>query len=133
MCMIDASGVCANRCSNTVTRKAVKNHRCDECRRTIAKGESYDFTSGINGEGYPFSHKICAHCQVVAEWLGINCGGYLLEGVQEDLQEHVEEYARVDLARLLIGMKHDWKRIRRDGLMPIPKLPAPIKLGELRG
>jgi hypothetical protein len=130
MCMAD--GYDPNRVSRSITRKAIKEHRCAECSRTIAKGEQYHYDSGIDSEGFAFSHKTCAHCHVPAQWLSANCGGYVLCGIQEDLQEHVSEYARRDLARLFVAMRRDWRRFRGGGLMPIPKLPRPIKLGDAR-
>lgn len=133
MCMVDGSDGCENRVSNEKTRKAAKDHKCAECSRVVNKGELYRHIWGIDMDGYAFSHRICAHCMVVCEWLATNCGGYLLYGVHEDISEHVEEYNRRDLARLKIGMENDWKRLRKPGLMPIPKLPAPIAAGELRG
>ena len=42
-------------------RVARKEHRCDECRETIQKGEPYLFVSGIFGG--PFTHKECQYCQ----------------------------------------------------------------------
>lgn len=130
--MIEGADGCSNRCSTEKVRRAIKDHDCSECGRVIAKGEFYLSIKGIDMDGYAFNHKVCEHCMVVAEWLVTNCGGYLLHGVYEDISEHVEEYNRRDLARLQIGMKHNWKRLRKEGLMPLPKLPAPIKLGDAR-
>lgn len=129
--MIDAAdGPCSVWSENH--RKARKPHACHECGRQIEPGERY-LTIFTVFEGDASHHKVCAHCEVVCEWLRKNCGGFLLSMVYEDISEHVDEYNRRDLARLQIGMKHDWKRLRKEGLMPIPKLPDPIKLGELRG
>jgi hypothetical protein len=131
MCMIDGADE-PMRCWNTVTRKARKEHKCQECGRVIAAGESYRYGSGIDYDGLACSHKVCAHCLVACDWLTENCGGWIFSGVYEDIREHVDEYRRSDLARIAIGMRRDWKPFRRAGLMPVPKLPAPIKLGELR-
>lgn len=41
--------------------RARKPHRCCECRREIAKGETYERTSGIWG-GEPHRYKTCIPC-----------------------------------------------------------------------
>ena len=131
MCMVDDCE--PNRCSNEVSRRARKEHTCGECHRTIKAGEVYRYLSGIDYDRNAFSHKICGHCGIVCDWLSINCSGYLLHGVQEDISQHVEEYSRRwDLARLKIGMERDWRRFRTPGLMPLPKVPARIQLGDAR-
>lgn len=43
------------------TRIARKAHRCCECKRTIAKGEPYEYASGIWEDG-ALSFKTCAQC-----------------------------------------------------------------------
>lgn len=127
MCMIDSGE--RYDVYSAETRKAAKPHKCDECHREIAKGETYRLTKGMYDRLWS-TNKVCAHCMVVVQWLGDNCGGYMDGGVFEDIVEHVEEYRRMDLARVAVGMRHKWKRIRREGQMPIPKLPRPIKLGD---
>jgi hypothetical protein len=121
-----------NRCSTEVSRRARKDHICNECHRTIKAGEVYRYFSGIDYDRCAFSHKICGHCGVVCDWLAINCNGYVLHGVYEDITEHVETYNRFDLARLQVGMKRDWAAIRKPGLMPLPKVPSRIQLGDAR-
>lgn len=127
MCMIDGIDS-VDRVHTVRIRTARKTHHCEECRRAIAAGESYRYTSGIDGGGYPFSHKLCQHCSVGAEWLSINCGGWVRGGelLEEDLREHGEEYHRADLYRLVIGMRRKWRGLR------VPSLPRPIQLGDAR-
>jgi len=127
MCAIDDGEHYDVYCAQT--RKAAKAHKCNECYRQIAKGESYRHTHGLY-DGYWMQNRVCSHCQVATTWLSDNCGGYMDQGVCEDIEQHVDEYRRMDLARLAVGMRSKWKRIRREGLMPIPKLPRPIKLGD---
>lgn len=127
MCAIDGGERYDVYCE--ATRKAAKQHKCDECYRPILKGEIYRQTRGLY-DGHWSVNKVCSHCSVATEWLGTNCGGYMDQGVREDIEEHVDEYRRMDLARLAVGMRNKWKCIRREGLMPIPKLPRPIKLGD---
>ena len=132
MCMIDAADGLGNRCQREARRRARKAHKCGECSRVIAPGETYVDASGIDCDGNAWTHKVCAHCDVVTVWLAENCGGWLMQGVLDDIREHVEEYRRMDLARLVVGMQRDWKRFH-GGLMPVPKLPRPIELGDAHG
>lgn len=111
--------------------RARKEHRCSECGRTIPAGETYYRADGLFEGRWDIYHT-CAHCKVACDWLKANCGGFLHHGVEEDIREHVGEYSRMDLARLAVGMGRDWQRFR-GGLMPLPKLPRPLKLGDARG
>lgn len=129
MCMIDDGERAEVWCESTA--KARKPHTCEECGRTIQRGETYHKVWGKQ-EGDTFTGKWCTHCNVAKDWLWENCGGSLLTCIEEDIDEHVREYKRMDLARLAVGMHRDWQRFH-GGLMPIPKLPAPIKLGDARG
>jgi hypothetical protein len=128
MCMID--GCEYDRVHNSYMRKARKRHRCEECERFIEASEPYRYTSGIDSEGEAFSHKLCQHCNVGAQWLIDNCGGWVRGGdcLIDDLKEHGEEYRRMDMYRLAIGMRRKWQR--RGTLAPVPALPRPIKLGD---
>lgn len=48
-------------CFTQIIRKARKEHKCYECRRLIAKGEQYEYSSGIwAGEAQSF--KLCLDC-----------------------------------------------------------------------
>lgn len=103
----------------STTRKARKRHRCDECSRHIEPGESYHRSVGI-AEGHFYASLQCPQCEAAAQWLVWTCGGYLNEGVEEDLAEHWDEpgYRCLDLGRLILGMRRDWRR--RDGqLYPV--------------
>lgn len=101
---------------------AVKEHKCNECRRVIARGESYMVERYVF-DGEAQTHKTCLHCQIARQWLVKECNGFLYTMVEEDINEHVHEGGYgMDLARVAVGMGRHWKR--RDGqLMPIPKLP----------
>lgn len=105
-----------------VKRKARKEHKCGECRRTIARGESYTYAYGVMDKRSQTYHT-CAHCKAAAEWLQVACGGWLFEGILEELQEHWDEEYELrswTLARLIVGMRRKWK----DGAMPVPELEA---------
>ena len=103
-------------------RKARKEHRCDECRRVIAKDERYEYVFLVDYDGNPGEQRTCAHCEAARSWLRVTCGGWMYEGVRDDLQEHFGEgsaYRSVWLARAIVGMRRKWTQ--RDGaLMPVP-------------
>jgi hypothetical protein len=112
-------------------QRAKKPHKCGECGRAIAVGELYWRVWAVSSDG-PFKGKWCEHCNIAKRWLWVNCGGSLLAGVAEDIHEHVEEYRRPDLARLDVGMRRRWRAFRREGLLPVPRMPKPLELGEAR-
>jgi|SRR5688572_8133270 len=134
MCMIDG-GDKAEMWSES-TQRARKTHKCGECGREIQRGELYWKVFGVH-EGYPFSGKWCAHCNVAKSWLWKNCGGSVLEGVIEDCLEHVQDYRGREftpaLARVCAGARRKWTKKRgpnRGQLMPVPALPGPIDIHE---
>lgn len=111
---------------SSATRRAAKPHRCDECRRTIAKGESYNYGSGLY-DGYWQTFRICLHCMEVTRWLQVACSGWNHTEVEPDLADHVigdERYLRSSaLTRLLRWMRADW----RDGagnVRPVEEVQA---------
>ncbi|MGH2509070.1 MAG: hypothetical protein ACRDHZ_16955 [Ktedonobacteraceae bacterium] len=131
MCMIETCDERYTVYGEQPAVRAKKEHKCTECGRPIARGEIYRRTAGMY-DGSWIIGKVCQHCKVATEWLQKNCGGYLDHCVGEDMQAHFDEYSRMDLARIVIGMNHQWKRLRGVGLMTIPKLPRPLKLGDAR-
>lgn len=133
MCMVDgADGY--NEFSAQREHTARKPHRCEECGRTIHPGERYLLTCW-KYEGDFSQARMCAHCQVAADWLTENCGGYLTHGVEEDLREHVSEYGGQTacwprLARLAVQMDQNWtyrRGPRKGQLMPLPALPGKLE------
>lgn len=133
MCSIDYCDA-RDRVHTTTHRRARKQHKCEECGRRIEAGERYRYTSGIDSDGFAFSHKLCSHCDVVAEWLVVNCGGWVRGGdeLYEDIRSHGEDCRRFDLYRLAAGMRHQWVRIRSRDRMPVPALPRSLRLGDAR-
>lgn len=132
MCMID--GCDPNELSFSAKRRARKEHKCSECRRTILPGESYQLNKALF-DGCWNVNKVCSHCQVATEWLILNCHGYVTDMVREDIQEHIDEYRTVykhtirPLKVLDIGIGRGWKIKRgpRAGqLMRLPTLPPVI-------
>jgi hypothetical protein len=103
------------------TPKAKKIHHCTECSRAIEPGERYLMERCVFDDEMCI-YKTCSHCQIAREWLIAECGGWLYQGVHEDIEEHVREGYGFGLARLAIGMRRKW-RYRGGHLMPIPKLP----------
>lgn len=116
---------------NETTRKAKKDYRCEECYRTIAAGERYVYLWAKGDDG-SFTCRWCLQCDVAKEWLHANCGGSIITEVAEEIQEHVEEYHRMDLARLAVGMRRQWRRFKSPGLIPPMPLPKPIAVGDHR-
>lgn len=53
---------------NVTTRKARKQHRCEECRRVIEPGESYENVMG-KWDGDINYFKTCSHCLDVRKFV----------------------------------------------------------------
>jgi hypothetical protein len=107
-----------------VIRLAVKDHRCDECGRTISAGERYEFVHGLY-DGHWDTYHTCQHCQAARAWLERECGGWVYTEVRDELIEHWEEdwiYRTIWLARVIAGMKHRW----HDGRLPVPATPPVV-------
>lgn len=104
-------------------RRARKPHRCAECWRTIVPGERYHYTVAIF-DGALHTWKCCAHCFVVSDWLVYQCGGFIFEGVRNDVANHLDEIRdpRVLgwLVRAVLGMGRQWRREDGAGLRDIP-------------
>ena len=121
MCMIDsADGYCV--VLHEIIRKSRKDHRCSECGRIIEVGELY-LNEGLMWEGKKNTVKTCSHCQVVRAWLNAECGGWLYEGVYEDIHEHVqEEFYGKAVLMLAVGMSRRWKK-KNGEMYRVPSLP----------
>lgn len=103
----------------TARPKARRARLCDECRRTIARGETYRSDSGLF-DGAWSRHAICAHCEIAASFLVVTCTGFCWTCVYEDLRNHWPTLASWWLGRVLVGMRRKWQR-GDGGLMEIPK------------
>lgn len=129
MCRIDD---CDGRVEilQSADRKARKEHRCGECGRLIAIGETYHYEFG-KMEGRTDTYITCAHCMVARGWLTKNCGGFVYEQVIDETKEHGEEYPAlaIPLYRVVVGAKHKWQKFG-GGMMPVPKMPPPITVHE---
>jgi hypothetical protein len=92
--------------------RAVKEHTCDECRRTIYPREQYESVSALYDSDRWFACKTCAHCVAAREWIIVVCSGFVHHVVGEELVDHFHEgYDTFPLARLAIGVQHKWRGI----------------------
>lgn len=122
--MIDDADDADERCTVLFEKRQVARvqHRCKECRRPIEKGETY-LNERLLFEGRVTTHKTCSHCLVARQWLAAECGGWIYEGVKEDIAEHVDELTYPFEVKLLyIGMKRQWKT-KQGTSWRLPKLP----------
>ena len=121
MCMIDNTDGMVTEL-HSETRKAVKEHKCSECRRLIGKGELY-LHEGYVWDGKKHTHKTCRHCQVVRDWLSAECGGWCYGSVEEDIWDHVNDgYYGKAVVMLAVGMRRYWRT--KDGrLYRVPSVP----------
>lgn len=120
MCMIDYSDA-DTEFSQSYERRARKTHRCAECGRIIQRGEIYKYASG-KSYGEMWDARQCAHCRVAADWLSLNCRGFLYEEVIEDFAEHAT--GNLGMLRIVVGAKRQWKSFADPGLlMMVPAYP----------
>lgn len=73
-------------CSSTTIRRAAKPRHCGECGEVIAKGDRYEFTSGI-WDGRPNSHRTCLSCVEIRKHFA--CGnGWIYGALWEDMESN---------------------------------------------
>lgn len=103
---------------------ARKEHRCDECDRTIRTGERYSRTAAV-WEGDFFTNVACLHC-AVARVLVADESAYYSEGYYHGLREWLLDCAEdVWSLRLKVGTGRKWQRFDGAGLMPLPRWIEP--------
>lgn len=112
MCMFDYDGICTVLSSHF--RTANKHHKCSECCRQIAVGEKY-LVEGLLFEGEKSTHKTCAHCMKVREYLLRECGGFVYGMIEEDISEHVYDGCDPKIKIMASGMHNGW--IKKNGDM----------------
>lgn len=134
MCMIDGADYNDDGFTNVNMRKAAKEHFCDECRRTILRGERYEDTTQLYESKF-YNYKTCEHCTAARSWLSVTCGGWLYYGVLEDLKQHWDEEWELKslyLGRAVVGMRNGWRSNVTGELMKVPrkwtKYDLPFKL-----
>lgn len=112
MCMVENAEPCE------FTRKRIsvarKEHKCNECRRPIAAGETYECVTG-KFDLKMFVNKTCSHCVGARSWLRRECGGFCWGAVLQDLEEHWNEEGihTMELGRLIVGMRRRWSKKRK--------------------
>jgi hypothetical protein len=95
---------------------ARKAHRCENCGRDIAKGESYWTGTWLEARESPSDFHHCAHCVIAGRWLQKVCGGHLWgwDSIAIDLQEHWDEEPQFQcrsFALLLSAMRRRWNGV----------------------
>jgi hypothetical protein len=112
MCMIDGDDRDYFAIQNSMTRRARKSYECMECGRVIEQRETYERFEGLSNDYGWVTHIMCQHCQAATGWLTTVCGGFLMEGVLIDLDEHWMEHGApihsVSLGRLIVGLRNKW-------------------------
>jgi len=132
VCMIDGADL-AVVCSES-WRRARKQHRCCECSRIITAGERYRYAFVVSSDHESNSYHTCAGCAAAQDWLQVECGGWLFNGVAEDIAQHVESGVWSDdeerwvvkptrQARLLVGIRRKWRRFDGIGIMTVGGTP----------
>lgn len=99
------------------TRTARKPHRCSLCRRVISPGEVYEHQSMKDGSEW-WTWRNCEHCRSVVSTV------WNLRLIDEDYDgwsmfDVLHDSGRVDLMRLAVGIKRQWRGFRTP-LMPVP-------------
>lgn len=103
------------------TRKARKAHRCRECGRVVEKGEAY-LDERLYFDRLVSTHRTCAHCQAIRNWLKKQCGGWVYHNVAEDFLEHAgEQVWPYAIKRAMVGLKNRWAT-RKGELMRVPTI-----------
>lgn len=110
---------------STKTVRARKQHKCEECWRTIEAGELYYRHAGV-WEGDFFTNVSCAHCAELRRQIAVtDCDfnevyyGGAGEWVLNTGWQEVPERHRLVLCRLSACFKARW-RFQSGNLMPIP-------------
>lgn len=68
--------------------RAVHSRECQECRRTIERGEIYEYFIGTLGESNADTWITCSDCLSVRNVFF--CNGWAFESIWEDVCYHVE-------------------------------------------
>lgn len=126
-----------------MTRRARKPHRCSECRRTIAKGETYQETSGLWDGGWE-TFRWCIHCVESCKIINTSlkdfcfCYGSLWEAttnVGSDsynwIDRHYDRSWPPGVARLIVSARRKWtyrRGCKIGQLVPVPSQAAAVRV-----
>ena len=99
--------------TSTIVKAARKEHQCEECRRTIKSGESYELVWGM-WDGRPDTFKTCSHCLALRDWVKahVPCFCWAHGNIREDALAAAEGYAH-EAPGLLFGAYRREVAIRR--------------------
>ena len=88
MCMISGNGDYASVVAWTTKPKALKEHRCGECREVIKPGETYERVEGV-WDGKWLTFKTCSTCVEIRDWF--YCDSYTYTQIWGGICEILEE------------------------------------------
>ena len=75
---------------NETTRRARKEHVCDECREPIAKGEQHRYITSLY-DGHWGTYRMCLLCDEIGDHF--SCGrGRIMQTLWNDLEENFFPY-----------------------------------------
>lgn len=99
--------------NRTEVKAARKEHKCEECRRTIRPGESYELVFGM-WEGEARMYKTCGHCLALREWVKahVPCFCWAHGNIRDDALQTAQSYAH-EAPGLLFGAYRREVAIRR--------------------
>lgn len=92
------------------SRRAAKEHRCGDCRRTITKGETYWYGRGLIA-GHWYTHRLCAHCNEAARWITLDSGAYGFGEILSELAETFWDIPSLPLGRIVAHMRRQWRGV----------------------
>lgn len=96
---------------------ARKRHLCDDCGRSIQRGEVYR-RCDLAGDGYRYSWKTCAHCRVLVHHIYRVEGGWYYTDDGLDVAEWINCNEQRD-SRLAVLFRSRWEGITPDELRAI--------------
>ena len=109
-------------------RKARKEHECEECGRAIARGEKYEYVSGM-WEDYIDTYKTCLGCvelkKLVKQFVPCFCWHH--RTLHDDAKE-TADYYRGECPELLVRVRWMVRKLERSARKKsheIPKLLSP--------
>lgn len=79
--------------NRTAVKSARKEHKCEECSRTIKVGEPYESAWGI-WEGRADTFRTCRHCLALREWVTahVPCVCWAHGNTRDDVLSAAEGY-----------------------------------------